>query len=876
MRSACVLSALVAFAAAAPAPSPQLIDIATVDAAPEPVMVSAPLDVLSDTPLKKRDSAVVKRDGDCAAQPTGSGPVSTPDTAAAFLADGGLQAFNMYIERDPSLNPNAEDCPNPPSTTNFKCTLWGAPVVAEQATNKGQWRDSFQVVITGSNGYNKASPPDPIDGFTGPTGLEGAINAPLDNGKNTYLGNRYYPFSQSQAYTPSTCAAACHAETAYNSRHPSADALRPSLLPDETLLFVQDAVGLYEGYTPRNFTVLRDTADTRAWDRKYKIPAFQNGHAYLTSHRACYVDNEEPRKNSVAIDLKGIERYEFYVSQDAPFESQTSNGRQAGFLKSSPKVTFYPKSFKKSPFASQSRAATPISLPSGYTPPRTPTTPSPFAIPQPVPSAPRPSSATWVCPICSYSNLVPSNFDATSANAHTPLPPCLACGIKPPLAHILKAAITNASGRTSVNNAGTQPASQSELKAPANSHYSSRISATTDPTAIPTDSRFQCPRCTFQNHPSLLACELCGSPLIAAEDSAQVQQPHDHVRPESPGPSLDGHTFGFEKDVEGVKFSFRAGGEKIFYERLKGAMTQRKWLLQNAPPIPRPGQSSANVPEFSSDSPQHQRSQDRQPKVVGIAGLERRGLELRKNNETIIGTAFEDLETLMASAKEIVALAEKFAHQSAEKGSDGDAILAESATALGMVTTKDMLGSSTASDSLYLSELSRNVAEYLTDDAKGILRKEGGIMSLVDLWAVFNRTRGGVELISPADFEKAARLWDKLSLPVRLREFRNGLLVVQRQDWTDDKTIAQLLAWLEEFHSAPPETESESRWDWTSFGRGVTAQEAAVRFGWSIGVASEELDMAEEKGALCREEGAEGVKYWENWIVQGDNDSREA
>ncbi|KAI4093430.1 MAG: hypothetical protein LQ344_002843 [Seirophora lacunosa] len=771
----------------------------------------------------------------------------------ASLCDRAIncEAFNMYIERDPSLNPNAEDCPNPPSTTNFKCTLWGAPVVAEQATNKGQWRDSFQVVITGSNGYNKASPPDPIDGFTGPTGLEGAINAPLDNGKNTYLGNRYYPFSQSQAYTPSTCAAACHAETAYNSRHPSADGSYAVCSFFNAYVLSQNAIpqGLY------------CTLYSKTWaPSKYKIPAFQNGHAYLTSHRACYVDNEEPRKNSVAIDLKGIERYEFY----------------AGFLKSSPKVTFYPKSFKKSPFASQSRAATPISLPSGYTPPRTPTTPSPFAIPQPVPSAPRPSSATWVCPICSYSNLVPSNFDATSANAHTPLPPCLACGIKPPLAHILKAAITNASGRTSVNNAGTQPASQSELKAPANSHYSSRISATTDPTAIPTDSRFQCPRCTFQNHPSLLACELCGSPLIAAEDSAQVQQPHDHVRPESPGPSLDGHTFGFEKDVEGVKFSFRAGGEKIFYERLKGAMTQRKWLLQNAPPIPRPGQSSANVPEFSSDSPQHQRSQDRQPKVVGIAGLERRGLELRKNNETIIGTAFEDLETLMASAKEIVALAEKFAHQSAEKGSDGDAILAESATALGMVTTKDMLGSSTASDSLYLSELSRNVAEYLTDDAKGILRKEGGIMSLVDLWAVFNRTRGGVELISPADFEKAARLWDKLSLPVRLREFRNGLLVVQRQDWTDDKTIAQLLAWLEEFHSAPPETESESRWDWTSFGRGVTAQEAAVRFGWSIGVASEELDMAEEKGALCREEGAEGVKYWENWIVQGDNDSREA
>ena len=39
----------------------------------------------------------------------------------------------------------------------------------------------------------------------------------------------------------------------------------------------------------------------------------QNGHAYLTSHRACYVDNVEPRKHSVAVELKSVEKYEFYV-----------------------------------------------------------------------------------------------------------------------------------------------------------------------------------------------------------------------------------------------------------------------------------------------------------------------------------------------------------------------------------------------------------------------------------------------------------------------------------------------------------------------------------------------------------------------------------
>lgn len=71
-------------------------------------------------------------------------------------------------------------------------------------------------------------------------------------------------------------------------------ALRPSLLPDEILLFVQDAVALYQG--------------------KFKLPEYQNGQAYLTSHRACYIDNEAPRKKAVAVALKEVDRCELYVT----------------------------------------------------------------------------------------------------------------------------------------------------------------------------------------------------------------------------------------------------------------------------------------------------------------------------------------------------------------------------------------------------------------------------------------------------------------------------------------------------------------------------------------------------------------------------------
>ncbi|KAK4992724.1 hypothetical protein LTR50_000847 [Elasticomyces elasticus] len=202
----------------------------------------------------------------CSVQPAGSGPLtSSPDTADAFLANPvynqgagnaptpqgyslafgsltgstsqngymglytltkydtikcqqlcdaafGCTAFNIYYERDPSLDPGST-CPDPASTTNIKCTLWGFPICGDTATNKGQWLQNFHVVIAGSNGYVKSAPPKSQPDFTGPTALGGAVQAPLDNGVDTYIGMRLYPDG---AYDPSLCAAVCKQTTAYD------------------------------------------------------------------------------------------------------------------------------------------------------------------------------------------------------------------------------------------------------------------------------------------------------------------------------------------------------------------------------------------------------------------------------------------------------------------------------------------------------------------------------------------------------------------------------------------------------------------------------------------------------------------------------------
>lgn len=603
-------------------------------------------------------------------------------------------------------------------------------------------------------------------------------------------------------------------------------ALRPSLYDDETLLFVQDSVGLYEG--------------------KYKIPNYQNGQAYLTSHRACYVDNEEPRKYSVAVDLKQIDRTESY----------------AGFLKSSPKITLFPKASKRTSQA----IASPVPR---YAFPadaliRSPGSPSRSYVPSPAP--PRDINATWICPICGFSNKVPPNFDPSTANQHTNLPPCQACGIQPPLVHMVKAAISAMSNRPSGQYGDATPQSRSSMDQ--ESFFSQ--GAVSAPQPQKNGNSITCTRCTFENHPSLTTCEICGASLTASGDRRSQLINESARRPESPGPTLGTDSIVGNDTIETIKFSFRAGGDKVFHERLKGALVQRKWLLQSAPPVPTPfGQSDTN-PIDASNGYAQQSAQS--PRVVGIAGLERRGAQLRANNQAVIGSAFEDLEALMTSAKEVIAMAEQFRAQSSSADSltpEARSLLNESASALGLTTTKDMLGSGSTSENLYVTELSRNLAEFLTDDRRGVLRREGGIISLVDLWAVFNRLRNGIELVSPLDFEKAAKMWETLQLPIRLRRFKSGLLVVQERSRTDEKTIASILAWLRE--SSMDGLAGQLTGEVAAlkgFGRSTTAQETAERFGWSVGVASEELEMAEDIGAICRDQCLDGVRFWENQFSQ--------
>ncbi|KAI5193696.1 hypothetical protein E4T42_09312 [Aureobasidium subglaciale] len=220
----------------------------------------------------KRARALQAR-GTCNAQPLGSGPAVYPDTADAFVnsyalaevaesastpygyyeafdnlqgsvsaagyrgyktytsydvnkaaadckAIKGCKAFNIFFERDPSIDPCATN-KDPPSTNVIKASFWSVPICAKDATNTGQYREKFHVVIAGSNGYNLVDCAGDVDGWTKETYDGCTINA--DPTLCTYGGRPDSYISNSRIdgdFIPEACQAACDAKTKSNPLEP--------------------------------------------------------------------------------------------------------------------------------------------------------------------------------------------------------------------------------------------------------------------------------------------------------------------------------------------------------------------------------------------------------------------------------------------------------------------------------------------------------------------------------------------------------------------------------------------------------------------------------------------------------------------------------
>ena len=150
----------------------------------------------------------------------------------------------------------------------------------------------------------------------------------------------------------------------------------------------------------------------------------------------------------------------------------------------------------------------------------------------------------------------------------------------------------------------------------------------------------------------------------------------------------------------------------------------------------------------------------------------------------------------------------------------------------------------------YLNQVARQLADFLLEhkehekDEKAILDKYGGLMSLPDVYCVYNKARG-TALISPDDCISASQRFASLNLPLRVKKFDSGVTVVQQGSQSDESIVAELMELVRE-HGF------------------VTAGRLARISETSVVLAKHKLLLAESDGKLCRDDSIEGLAFWPN------------
>eukprot|EP01116_Phalansterium_solitarium_P004129 TRINITY_DN15018_c0_g1_i1.p1 TRINITY_DN15018_c0_g1~~TRINITY_DN15018_c0_g1_i1.p1 ORF type:complete len:416 (-),score=97.31 TRINITY_DN15018_c0_g1_i1:365-1558(-) len=278
-------------------------------------------------------------------------------------------------------------------------------------------------------------------------------------------------------------------------------------------------------------------------------------------------------------------------------------------------------------------------------------------------------------------------------------------------------------------------------------------------------------------------------------------------------------------DRRQVRLSCKSGGHNALHSALYGALRDRAWERRRALP---PGPSAPRRDPFD-------------PSRAGVGGLMRAAEERKKETDTELQQAFSDLSALIDNAKGMVALAERFVakqqKQASSQEEDNDFRSMMISMGIAMPVTKGSAGS------LYHSQLAAQISDWLLRTL-GIESKFGGMMALTDLYCFVNRARG-TQLISPDDLYRACMLFEPLRLPVRLRRFDSGVLVVHTLDNTD-QAIAKSMR------------------DLVLIDGPQTAFDVARSRNVSIALATEQLLAAERLGALCRDETLDGVVFYLN------------
>jgi ESCRT-II complex subunit VPS36 len=223
---------------------------------------------------------------------------------------------------------------------------------------------------------------------------------------------------------------------------------------------------------------------------------------------------------------------------------------------------------------------------------------------------------------------------------------------------------------------------------------------------------------------------------------------------------------------------------------------------------------------------------------VGVDAIFTKNALRHKEAAQLTESAFlGDADTLLQEAAELVKIIEKYVSTLESSGEgQGQAQLTDMLSNMGMASA---LSRDQVRGNDFYQLLARQLADFLLPK----LKVSGGVMTLTDVYCLYNRARG-TNLISPEDLLAASSLLADLKLGMSLRSFPSGVQVIQ-QDAFDDAKMAQKLLQL-------------------SLKQPLTSLQVSRDLHIPSLLAQEQLLAAERLGFLCRDVTLETTRFYPN------------
>ena len=171
-------------------------------------------------------------------------------------------------------------------------------------------------------------------------------------------------------------------------------------------------------------------------------------------------------------------------------------------------------------------------------------------------------------------------------------------------------------------------------------------------------------------------------------------------------------------------------------------------------------------------TPQETTQQAFVTKIQGVAYVEQTQKQRIEDESRLTNQALTDLPELMKRAEDVLELVKKYQETltaSNHESEDFDSVLAD----IGIV---DNPVSKTSSGKKYHEELALQISSFLEKRQPPVI-----VITLPDVYALYNRARGGAGLVSPNDVVSACKFMNYLSTQFEFITFPSGVLAVRNK-----------------------------------------------------------------------------------------------